>query len=145
MKSSACELFSQSRKNKTRVRNGSRLVTVEILLFFLRLSSSSRDVSSFRRRSKEDFLPRKYTRVLFLSVERDHHHHSPARDLRRYFLFSLSTTTAHTRETRQIKTALSVSARESTSRGRERERLIAQHTHNTHIFFLLSAVTKETN
>ena len=60
MKSSACELFSQSRKNKTRVRNGSRLVTVEILLFFLRLSSSSRDVSSFRRRSRRFFTAKIY-------------------------------------------------------------------------------------
>ena len=49
------------------------------------------------------------------------------------------------RDAKQIKTALSVSARESTSRERERERLIAHNTHNTHtFFFLLSAVT-ETN
>ena len=72
-------------------------------------------VSSFRRHSREDFLPRKYYEFLFLSVEGSSSSFTrSARPSPSYFLFSLSTTTAHTRET-----ALSVSARESTSRERE--------------------------
>jgi hypothetical protein len=106
---------------------------------FLRLSSSSRKVCRRFGVAREDFLPRKYTRVfLFLSLCRGIIIiHPPARYLRRYFLFSLSRRQQTDKNGIKVVpffTALSLSARARAHPEREREFDRTSHTQNTHIF-----------
>ena len=162
MKSFVCELFSE-----TKSKNNKRRCVIKwfapcncrnlIIFAFFEMCSLDSFCVSRRRRVKCVVVSASLEKIFYrenileffyfsLSVEGSSSFTPPARDLRRYFLFSLSRRQQTDKNGIKVVpffTALSLSARARAHP--ERESLIAHRTHKTRtFFFLLSAVT-ETN